>query len=199
MTITRRASSILTRDDATNDPQEPAELFLLDQTDAQAGIVVPTIPGWVGVNAGFNANRAFFSRFTLLYDRTISSVKFRSNGAGTGNVDVCIIDAAGNILRSSGSTSGKKGANTWQTVPLSSPLALTAGTVYYVGLVSSVGDGTYDAVFWNVSSGLGLDQMWGSTLGLCQSFFKDLGAFPFSGTITVGSANGAVGPIAGLI
>jgi hypothetical protein len=171
---------------------------LPDPTDGQAGVMIPTIPGWVGVNNGFTANRVSLTRFTLPVARTITAMKFRSQTAGTGNIDIGIYNTSSVLLGSSGSTAGKKGASTWQTVTLSASIALAANTVYYAALESDVSDGSYNAVFWNSSSGTGLDQLWGSTIGLAQGMQRDT-TFPLPAPIGALAAVAASTPIIGLV
>jgi trimeric autotransporter adhesin len=162
--------------------------------NGQAGVLVPTARGWTGAGATFTANRVIVTRFVLPVDFTVSNVIFRSTTAGTGNVDVGIYNTSSVLLASSGSTSGKKGANTTQTVPLSASVGLTAGTVYYVALSSSVTDGAYAAA--NFATAIH-DQFFGTTIGLAEGMQRDT-TFPLPNPIGALTATVAVGPIVAL-
>ncbi len=164
--------------------------------NGQAGIIVPSALGWIGLaSGGFTANRIAISRFVAPKDFTVTSVKFRTNTAGTGNVDVGIYDAAGTTkLKSSGSTASKKGANTTQTVALTSTLAITAGTIYHVALESDVSDGTYTAAWFTAIT----DQIFGTGLGVAETFLFD-STFPLPASLSGAAATGASGPVFALI
>ncbi len=164
-------------------------------TNGQAGILVPTARGWVGAGDSWAANRVRLTRFCPAINFTVTSVVFRETTGGTGNVDFGIYDSTlTSKLKSSGSTSGKKGANTTQTVSLSSTLALTAGTVYYLAAVSDTSDGAC-----TVASFTGIiEQLFGASEGLMESGYKD-STFPLAASLASPTANGGLGLVAALI
>ncbi len=167
-----------------------------DSKNGHAGVMVPTALSWAPVSAGFTANRAGLSRFCLTCNFTVTSMVFRTSTAGTGNVDVGIYDSAAspNLLKTSGSTSGKKGANTTQTVNLSSTLALTAGTVYYAVIVSDTGDGAYSAATYAGITG----QLFGTVSPTMEEGFKDT-TFPLPSALASPGYTSALGPVFVLI
>lgn len=150
--------------------------------NGQASVKVP-FQGLLSTAAlAGTANRVSAVRFSLPFDMTVASMGWRSVGAGTGNVDVGILDAAGNRLASSGSTSGKKAANTNQTAALTAPLALTAGTVYYAVFETDANDGTIAGANYGSQ---GQEAMYGSTIGLVEGFIKDT-TFPIPSSVALG-------------
>lgn len=172
---------------------------LPDGSNGQSAIFVPTAPGWVPSNLGFSAQRAGVSRFVLRKARTVSALMFRTITVGTGNVDVAILSSTGVRLASAGSTAGKKGANTTQTVNLTASVNLVAGTVYYAVLVSDTADGTYAGANFAASAAVGFEQWFGATIGLVETFFKDLGTFPIPDPVTVGTVSGNIGPVMAIV
>jgi uncharacterized protein DUF4082 len=153
------------------------------------GLFPNQVPWTVGTTT-YAANRVYLTRFVLPCDFTVTSVKFRSIGAGTNNVDVGIYNTSSVRLASSGSTSGKKGATTWQTVNLSATVALTAGTVYYAALESDTADGTFAAATMPTA----MEQAFGATIGLGLSFTRDT-TFPLPdpiGALTISTFGPAI-------
>lgn len=154
--------------------------------EAQSGITFPTGGPWTTGTQNWTANRIFLQRVVMPVDFTVTSIVFREIGVGTGNVDVGIYDTSSNLLRSSGSTSGKKGANAFQTVSLSSTLDLVAGTVYYAAIESDTTDGSFAGpTFSN-----GYERVFGTTIGLGYQFIRDT-TFPLTdpiGALTISSS-----------
>ena len=150
---------------------------------AQAGPLVPDVPLAVISGTSWTANRVYGSRFVLPSDFLVTTITFRETTVGTGNMDAGIYNSSSVRLASAGSTAGKKGANSFQTLTLTSPITLTAGTIYYVALSTDTSDGA--ASFSGV--GDGWDRVYGSTIGLAQYFTRDT-TFPLPdpiGAITV--------------
>lgn len=165
--------------------------------NGQAGVLVPTCRGWAVVaTSTLTANRVYLTRFVLPCDFTVTSMKFRSTTVGTGNVDVGIY--SGNLtskLASSGTTAGKKGATTVQTVALSGTVGLTAGTVYYAALITDTSDGTVGGVSYT-SPG---HELFGATDGLAEGMFKDAGAYPLPSSAASATATTSLSPVMALI
>jgi len=97
--------------------------------------------------------------------------------------DVGIYDAAGNKLASSGSTTGKLNSTGAKTVPLTAPLAVVAGVVYYAAFAYGPAGGAVaqltmaSLVNGNIGTlfGIGTGQQ---EMGLIN------GAFPLPATMT---------------
>lgn len=162
--------------------------------NGQAGILAPTARGWTTAATSFTNGRVMVSRFCPSVNFTVTSIKFRTISAGTGNVDVGIYDSTlTSKLRSSGSTSGKKGANTTQTVNLSATLDVVAGTVYYVAIVSDTSDGTVATPAFTVA----IESLFGATAGLSEGGIFDT-TFPLPSSVTL-TTSPSFGVVAALV
>lgn len=163
--------------------------------NGQAGVLIPTAKGWDGGSGtAFQNGRVGLTRFVLPTDFTVTSMKYRCIGAGTGNIDVGIYNTSSTLLASSGATASKKNAVTTETLTLSAPVALTAGTVYYAAMTTSVSDGT----FMNVDAGNGSDVWFGTTIGTSEYMFRDT-TIPLPDPIGALTANATLSPVMALV
>jgi len=85
-------------------------------------------------------------RFTASVDGYVNAVRFYKAASNTGAHTVSIWSSSGVRLATASATN--ETASGWQTVPLSQPLAVTAGTQYVAGYYAPVGHYSYQGSFF---------------------------------------------------
>jgi hypothetical protein len=88
------------------------------------------------------ANRCHFFPFMPKYGETVSAAYFRVTSA-TGNMDIGIYDAALTLLVSTGSFAVPAAGSAARAFAASATQALTAGSLYYIGMSASSASATF--------------------------------------------------------
>lgn len=140
--------------------------------DGQAGIIIPTDRGWgPGVANLSTANLARFIRFCPRRDITPLSVAFVSGVVSTNNesVEIWISDASGTKLFTTGAVAGLTNSAIGVKNPaFVTPTLLTAGTVYYAALTSSLAGGTAPQLVTAAFQDVNTAKLFGTALGVVR-------------------------------
>jgi hypothetical protein len=158
----------------------------------QAGFWAPSLGLYANQLTGSfgGANQARMVRVVCPLSQTISKLGFAVVTAATADdpCDLGIYDVAGNLLRASGSTLGKLNSTGGKTVPLTAPIALVAGQVYYAAMAYGTIGGTIAQIQVTSPPASGATTMFGITLGLSEQWLLSSGAFPLPNPIVGGGA-----------
>jgi len=173
---------------------------VLDQHGFATGIRVPDFVPAAAATVG-TASRAYAIRFRCPVSITITKIAFGTTVAATtnDNCDVGIFSSDGTtLLRSSGSTAGKLNAAAGvQTVTLTSGIALTAGTIYYVAFAYGTVGGTAATIAMTNYAGQIVSLMGSAMPNLEQGI--QAAAFPLAAPLTLTAVGGTLCPVLGLL
>jgi hypothetical protein len=158
----------------------------------QLGFWAPSLGLYSGQLTGnfSGANQARMVRVVCPLSQTISKIGFGVVNAATVDdpCDVGIYDAAGNLLRSSGSTLGKLNTTGAKTVPLTAPIALVAGAVYYAAMAYGTIGGTSAGITMTSPPASGATTMFGNAYGPSEQWLLSSGGFPLPNPLVGGGA-----------
>jgi hypothetical protein len=154
-----------------------------DRTFGQNGMWCTPNVGYTTGTVVAGGSTARWARFFPTRNMSIVKIGFVTTVAATNDdaCDVALYNAAGTLLTSSGSTSGKMNATAGaQTVAITAT-ALTAGTAYYAALCYGTVGGTAAtlATFLPPASNANTALMFGSGLGAAETAVKNA-AFPLA-------------------
>lgn len=122
----------------TPDVMRDGDVLTVDRDNAQQGMLAPSCPWITTSTTALTANRAYLVRVAPSRDMFIRSIAFRvTTASGTDDpCDVGVYDATGARLASSGSVTGQLNVTGTRSVTVG-PVALTAGSVYYVAIAAN--------------------------------------------------------------
>jgi len=134
------------------------------------------------------ANRGSMTRFPCPRSMTITKIAFFVTNAASvdDSVDVGLYSGDANpvvLLGSSGSKNGLLNSTGLKTVPLSAPVSLVQGRIYYAALGQSTPGGTSAAV-QGLAANQSLTTMFGSTPPTAECGFTTTG-FPLPASVSI--------------
>ena len=90
-----------------------------------------------GIQTVVAVNRAHYAKFVVRNQITVSNVRIAIGATSAGNVDVAIVDAATLARLASTGSTPVAAANAQQDIPLTAPVTLYPGVVYWALLAAT--------------------------------------------------------------